>query len=194
MRTIVGVQLSGGGTMQVLGVPAGSPELRSRIGYVSQSPSVYGDLSVAANLRYFASILLPGDRELARARCEEALEAVDLTPLADRRVDTLSGGEASRASLAVALLGDPDLLVLDEPTVGLDPVLRRDLWAFFDELAGRGITLLVSSHVMDEAERCDDLLLMRNGTILFHGATPDLLVTTGQPDVESAFLNLVEGS
>ena len=194
MRTIVGVQLSGSGTMQVLGVPAGSPELRSRIGYVSQSPSVYGDLSVAANLRYFASILLPGDRELARARCEEALEAVDLTPLADRRVDTLSGGEASRASLAVALLGDPDLLVLDEPTVGLDPVLRRDLWAFFDELAGRGITLLVSSHVMDEAERCDDLLLMRNGTILFHGATPDLLVTTGQPDVESAFLNLVEGS
>ena len=194
MRTIVGVQLSGGGTMQVLGVPAGSPELRSRIGYVSQSPSVYGDLSVAANLRYFASILLPGDRELARARCEEALEAVDLTPLADRRVDTLSGGEASRASLAVALLGDPDLLVLDEPTVGLDPVLRRDLWAFFDELAGRGITLLVSSHVMDEAERCDDLLLMRNGTILFHGAAPDLLVTTGQPDVESAFLNLVEGS
>ncbi len=194
MRTIVGVQLSGGGTVQVLGVPAGSPELRPRIGYVSQSPSVYGDLSVGANLRYFAAILLPGKRELARARCDEALEAVDLTPLADRRVDTLSGGEASRVSLAVALLGDPDLLVLDEPTVGLDPVLRRDLWAFFDELAGRGITLLVSSHVMDEAERCDDLLLMRNGTILFHGATPDLLVTTGQPDVESAFLNLVEGS
>lgn len=194
MRTVVGVQRAGSGTVEVLGLPAGSAPLRPRIGYVSQSPSVYGDLSVEANLSYFASVLLPGEKQLARRRCAEALAAVDLTELSDRRVESLSGGERSRVSLAVALLGEPELLVLDEPTVGLDPVLRRDLWRFFAELAARGVTLLVSSHVMDEAERCDDLLLMRTGDILFHGATPDLLTSTGQPDVESAFLALVEGS
>ncbi len=105
---------------------------------------------------------------------------------------TLSGGELSRASLATALLGEPELLVLDEPTVGLDPVLRRDLWRTFRSLAAKGTTLLVSSHVMDEADRCDRLLLMREGTILADETPRSLRERTGGESLDEAFLALVE--
>jgi len=187
MRSVVGVQIVAGGAVTVLGLPAGHAKLRSRIGYVTQAPSVYDDLSVAENLRFFARVL--GVPEADVARCAEA---VDLSALRDKVVNQLSGGEQSRVSLAVALLGAPELLVLDEPTVGLDPVLRRDLWAQFHRLADEGTAVFVSSHVMDEAERCDRLLLMRDGRLLADDTPRELLERTGADDIEDAFLTLVE--
>ncbi|WP_122816206.1 ABC transporter ATP-binding protein [Nocardioides pantholopis] len=186
MRCLVGVQKVAGGTVAVLGEPAGSTALRSRVGYVTQAASVYDDLTVAENLRFFARVL-----GVAADRVDTALAAVDLEDHRDQVVGTLSGGQRSRASLAVALLGEPALLVLDEPTVGLDPVLRRDLWALFHRLADRGTAVVVSSHVMDEAERCDRLLLMREGRILADGTPAAIKVRTGAADVEGAFLALV---
>ncbi|MEU0644574.1 ABC transporter ATP-binding protein [Streptomyces umbrinus] len=195
MRSIVGTQAKVTGTLDVLGLPAGHAALRSRIGYVTQAPSVYDDLTVRQNLDYFAAILDPG-RAAAERRHENVTHAiadVDLTSHTDALAGNLSGGQRSRVSLAVALLGTPELLVLDEPTVGLDPVLRRDLWQLFHTIAAdRGATLLVSSHVMDEAERCHRLLLMREGEILADD-TPDALRTqTGTDTVEAAFLHLVD--
>jgi ABC-2 type transport system ATP-binding protein len=187
IRAVVGVQRIGKGTVEVLGQPAGSADLRRRVGYVTQAPSVYADLTVEANVRYFAAVL-----GVPAARGQAALDAVGL---ADRRRDLvgrLSGGQRSRVSLACALLGKPELIVLDEPTVGLDPVLRRDLWRLFHELADGGTTLLVSSHVMDEADRCDRLLLIRDGRLVAD-ETPDALRRhTHTQDLETAFLRIVE--
>jgi ABC-2 type transport system ATP-binding protein len=187
MRAVVGVQIVESGRIDVLGRSAGAPELRSRIGYVTQAPSVYGDLSVRENLRYFARVLGVGHE-----RIEAAIETVALGEQGDQVVSSLSGGQSARVSLATALLGEPDVLVLDEPTVGLDPVLRRDLWATFRDLAAAGATLLVSSHVMEEAEHCDELLLMRDGDLLA-GESPDALrERTGHHDLDEAFLALIE--
>ncbi|MFG3247445.1 ABC transporter ATP-binding protein [Streptomyces sp. NPDC048187] len=195
MRAIVGTQAKVTGTLDVLGRPAGHPALRTRIGYVTQAPSVFDDLTVRQNLDYFAEILAPG-RAAAAHRREDVTRAVadvDLTAHADALAGNLSGGQRSRVSLAVALLGAPELLVLDEPTVGLDPVLRRDLWALFHSLAAdRGATLLVSSHVMDEAERCDRLLLMREGEVLADDTPDALRGRTDSETVEDAFLHLVD--
>ncbi|WP_327638173.1 ABC transporter ATP-binding protein [Kribbella sp. NBC_00482] len=187
IRAIVGLQARVTGDVSVLGLPAGAPKLRGRIGYVTQEPSVYGDLTVTENLRFFAAVL-----GVPSSDVERVVEAVDLTSHADARVDQLSGGQRSRASLAAALLGSPELLVLDEPTVGLDPVLRRDLWNLFHQLAEAGSTLLVSSHVMDEASRCDRLLLMRDGELLADDTPQDLLLSAGTSDIEQAFLTLID--
>ncbi len=187
IRAIVGLQARVTGDVSVLGLPAGAPKLRGRIGYVTQEPSVYGDLTVTENLRFFAAVL-----GVAAADVDRVIDAVDLRSHADDRVDRLSGGQQSRASLAAALLGDPELLVLDEPTVGLDPVLRRDLWNLFHSLADAGATLLVSSHVMDEASRCDRLLLMRDGDLLADDTPQTLLDSAGTTDMEQAFLTLIE--
>ena len=189
MRCLVGVQVVAGGSVDVLGLPAGHPRLRDRVGYVTQAPSVYDDLTVTENLRFFARVLGVDASEVDRC-----IDAVDLGSHRDRVVRRLSGGQRSRASLAVALLGSPELLVLDEPTVGLDPVLRRDLWAMFHRLADGGAAVLVSSHVMDEAERCDRLLLMREGRLLAAETPQELLETTRTQDVEDAFLSLVDGA
>ncbi|WP_033212648.1 ABC transporter ATP-binding protein, partial [Streptomyces wedmorensis] len=197
MRAIVGTQARVGGTLQVLGRPAGDPALRSRIGYVTQAPSVYDDLTVRQNLDYFAAVLLPGRalRHDRRAAVDRAITDVDLTSHADFLAGRLSGGQRSRVSLAVALLGTPELLVLDEPTVGLDPVLRRDLWDLFHQIAAdRGTTLLVSSHVMDEAERCHRLLLMREGEILADDTPENLRRRNDTATVEEAFLRLVDAA
>ncbi|HYJ76000.1 MAG TPA: ABC transporter ATP-binding protein [Kineosporiaceae bacterium] len=191
LRCIVGVQQVAGGEVTVLGHPAGSRQLRRSIGYVTQTASVYGDLTVTENLDYVAAVL--GLRGAARrADVARVLELVSLTDHAGARVDRLSGGQLSRVSLGAALLGTPELLVLDEPTVGLDPVLRRDLWNLFHRLAADGATLLVSSHVMDEASRCDRLLLMREGRILADDTPQGVLASTGADDVEQAFLILVD--
>lgn len=206
MRAVVGTQARATGTLTVLGRPAGDPSLRARIGYVTQAPSVYDDLTVRQNLDYFAAVLRPGraHHDTRAASVARALADVDLTSHADALAGNLSGGQRSRVSLAVALLGTPELLVLDEPTVGLDPVLRRDLWELFHRLAAdRGVTLLVSSHVMDEAERCHRLLLMRDGEILGGAASPDgyggdtpeaLRRRHDTATVEEAFLRLVDAA
>jgi ABC-2 type transport system ATP-binding protein len=188
MRAVVGVQVVTSGTVEVLGLPAGDKRLRDRVGYVTQAPSVYEDLTAAENLRFFARVL-----GVPRDEVDRTLETVDLGRARDQVVARLSGGQRPRVSLAVALLGSPELLVLDEPTVGLDPVLRRDLWAMFHRLADDGTAVLVSSHVMDEAERCDRLLLMRDGTLLATETPHALLSRTRTTDVEGAFLRLVEG-
>ena len=187
MRAIVGVQIVADGTVTVLGRPAGSAPLRGRVGYMTQQASTYEDLSVRANLRYFARV-----RGAPASEVEHVLERTDLRAQADQLARTLSGGQANRVSLAAAMLGSPDLLVLDEPTVGLDPVLRADLWDIFRGLAESGTTLLVSSHVMDEATRCDRLLLMREGEVIADLTPEELLASTGARSAEEAFLSIIE--
>ncbi len=187
MRSIVGVQIVRSGTVGVLGEPAGSPRLRQRVGYVTQAPSVYSDLSVRENLHYFRRVL-----GVAPARVEDVIDTVSLGNYAERMISTLSGGERARVSLATAMLGEPELLVLDEPTVGLDPVLRRELWQQFERLARSGVTLLISSHVMDEAARCESLLLMRDGDLLAATTPGELRLETGTENLEDAFLSLIE--
>ena len=186
MRAIVGVQVVQSGSVSVLGRPAGSAELRRRVGYVTQDASVYDDLTVRQNLDYFRVVLGAGRSDVTRV-----IDQTDLGASARQLTGSLSGGQRSRVSLAVALLGSPDLLVLDEPTVGLDPVLRRDLWSLFHRLAATGTSLLVSSHVMDEAARCDRLLLMRDGAVLADDTPAGLLVATGAADIDAAFLHLI---
>ena len=186
MRAIVGVQRVAGGRVEVFGQPAGSSALRHRIGYVTQAASVYDDLTVRQNLAYFRRVLGAGHDDV-----ERAIAATDLGENAGQLVGTLSGGQRSRVSLAAALLGSPDLLVLDEPTVGLDPLLRVELWTLFHRLADSGTSLLISSHVMDEATRCDRLLLMREGAILADQTPEGLLRETGAEDAEGAFLALL---
>jgi ABC-2 type transport system ATP-binding protein len=186
MRSVVGAQIVASGTVDVLGRPAGSPQLRSRVGYQTQAPSVYPDVTVGENLDYFAAILGVG-----RERVRDVVEVVGLTGHEAQLAGTLSGGEVARLSLAAALLGEPEVLILDEPTVGLDPVLRRDLWQTFHGLAAAGATVLVSSHVMDEADRCDRLLLLREGSVLATGTPDELRASTGTSDLGDAFLALV---
>ncbi len=186
MRSIVGVQRVESGSVTVLGEPGGSAAIRHRVGYSTQSPSAYDDLSIIENLRYFAAML-----DVDRRRVAAVLERVDLVEQATRVVGSLSGGQRSRVSLAIALLADPAVLVLDEPTVGLDPELREQLWDTFRTLASDGATLLVSSHVMDEAARCDRLLLMLDG-VLVDVTTPDAMRETwGSDDLDKCFLRLV---
>jgi ABC-2 type transport system ATP-binding protein len=189
MRAIVGVQIVAAGRVEVLGEPAGSPGLRPRVGYVTQSPSVYGDLSVAENLHYFGALCGAGEERIA-----ETIATVGLGGVEEQITGSLSGGQRSRVSLATALLQRPEVLILDEPTVGLDPVLRADLWRTFDRLAGAGVTLLVSSHVMDEASECDELLLMRDGAVLRQTTPEALRAETGKQDLGKAFLAVIEAA
>jgi ABC-2 type transport system ATP-binding protein len=186
MRALVGVQIVKAGDVTVLGHPAGSKELRRKVGYATQNPAVYVDLTVLENLRYFASVL-----GAPRGDADRVIDEVGLGESRDQLVGSLSGGQRGRASLAVALLGSPELVVLDEPTVGLDPVLREELWEMFHELAGNDATLLVSSHVMDEAARCERLLLLRDGHLLADDTPDGLRARTATDDLDEAFLRLI---
>jgi ABC-2 type transport system ATP-binding protein len=188
IRAIVGVQIVKSGTVTVLGEPAGSTALRRTVGYVTQAPSVYADLSVRENARYFATL-----HGLGAAAADRAIADVGLAGAAGQLVGNLSGGQRSRASLACAMIGTPRLLVLDEPTVGQDPVLREDLWAQFHALAANGTTLLVSSHVMDEAGRCDRLLLIREGVLIGDDTPAGIRAQAGTQDLDQAFLTLIRG-
>ena len=187
MRAIVGVQQVESGSVDVLGRAAGTPELRSYVGYMTQDLSVYRDLTVRENLRYFARLLGTSPR-----RVDDVIAMVDLESETERTLERMSGGQQARVSLATALLGSPSVLVLDEPTVGLDPLLRRSLWKLFRDLAADGHTLLVSSHVMDEAAHCDRLVLLREGRVLASDSPQALLVSTGEADLEAAFVALIE--
>lgn len=189
MRAIVGTQIIRSGTVVVLGRPAGSPDLRRRIGYVTQAPSVYPDLTVAENVSYFGALY--GKK---RAAVADTLATVGLTDHRNNRAGALSGGQLGRVSLACALVGDPELLVLDEPTVGLDPLLRAELWARFRAMADRGTTLIVSSHVMDEADHCDRLVLLREGRVVALSTPAELRRQTGESGLENAFLQLIRTS
>jgi ABC-2 type transport system ATP-binding protein len=186
LRAIVGVQRVRSGRVRVLGEPAGSVSLRHKIGYVTQAPSVYADLTVLQNVRYFAGLY-----RLGVTAAEVAVDRVGLSSQAHQLVGTLSGGQHSRCSLACALVGQPELLVLDEPTVGQDPVLRDELWAQFRALADAGTTLVVSSHVMDEANRCDRLVLIREGRITADDTPAAVKAAAGTDDLDEAFLTLV---
>jgi ABC-2 type transport system ATP-binding protein len=190
MRTIVGRQKITRGSVSVLDMPAGSSSLRRRLSYMTQEVSVYEDLTVHENLHYFAT-MNGQNRAEAKKTVHDVLQTIDMADRAEQLVSSLSGGQKQRVSLAVALLGHPELLVLDEPTVGLDPVLREQLWQLFHRLAGSGTTVIVSSHVMDEAERCDDLLLIRDGQLLAHDTPAELCRQTGSKTVEQSFLKLV---
>jgi ABC-2 type transport system ATP-binding protein len=187
MRSIVGTQIVRSGVVTVLGAPAGSAELRPRIGYMTQAPSVYGDLTARENLDYFARVL-----DAAADHVRGVVETIGLSEHAGQRVERLSGGQRARVSLGTALLGSPEVLVLDEPTVGLDPLLRNELWQHFHALADAGVSLLVSSHIMEEAARCDRLLLMREGAILAITTPDELRRRTGTDDLEQAFTRLIE--
>ena len=187
MRAIVGSQRDVTGEITVLGQRAGTASLRSEVGYVTQAPSVYTDLTARENLGYFARVV-----GAPTARVQEVISTVGLDEHADRPAQHLSGGQRARVSLGVALLGTPRLLVLDEPTVGLDPLIRQELWAEFHRLAGEGVTLLVSSHVMDEAAQCDDLLLLREGRVVSQSSPAQLLAQTGAADMSDAFLRIIE--
>jgi ABC-2 type transport system ATP-binding protein len=189
IRSIVGTQTIAAGTVTVLGRPAGCAELRHRVGYVTQDPTIYADLRVVDNVRYFASLYGAGAPD-----ADEAIANVGLNDHRSALCGNLSGGQRTRVSLACALVAHPDLLVLDEPTVGLDPVLRVDLWEQFHHLARRGTTLLVTSHVMDEAAHCAELLLLREGRLLAHTTPTKLREDTGCPSLEEAFLSVIRHS
>ncbi|SCL23768.1 ABC transporter ATP-binding protein [Micromonospora inyonensis] len=189
MRAVVGVQTVSSGTVTVLGRPAGTAALRRQVGYLTQAPSVYADLTVRENVRYFAAVHGRG-----RADADRAVAEVGLTEAAGQLAGALSGGQRSRVSLACVLVGQPELVVLDEPTVGQDPVLRADLWARFHELAAAGTTLLVSSHVMDEAARCDRLLLIRQGRLLADDTPDGVRAAAGVTDLDEAFLRLIRAT
>ncbi|MDR7328637.1 ABC transporter ATP-binding protein [Corynebacterium guangdongense] len=188
LRAIIGVQKFSSGSIELLGRPAGHPELRRRVAYTSQSLSIYRDISVRANVEYFAALA-----GASAADARQALARVEMAEYAQRRVDSLSGGQASRVSLACALVGAPEFLILDEPTVGLDPVTRRALWETFHAIAAGGATLLISSHVMDEAARCDAVMLLRDGRLLAHAPIAEIERSTGTTTAEDAFLALIEG-
>jgi ABC-2 type transport system ATP-binding protein len=132
--------------------------------------------------------------EVSREKVAEVIDLVGLTENRKQLASSLSGGERTRLGLASALLGNPDILILDEPTVGLDPVLRIELWKIFHQLAEQGKTLIISSHVMDEADRCENLLLLRDGKVLAQGTPQELRTITGAPDMESAFVSLVSST
>jgi ABC-2 type transport system ATP-binding protein len=186
MRAMVGAQRITDGSITVFGEAAGARSLRRRIGYVTQSLSIYPDLSTVENVRYFAAMYGVGSD-----RMREVISAVGLTTKKFEAAGNLSGGQQGRVSLACALVCDPDLLILDEPTVGLDPVLRAELWEQFGAYADRGKTLLVSSHAMDEARHCTELILMRDGAILGHATPDDIMRRTDCADLEAAFISLV---
>jgi ABC-2 type transport system ATP-binding protein len=190
IRSIVGRQRISGGSITINGLPAGSAGLRSQMSYMTQEVSIYSDLTVRENLRYFATMFGIARKDI-NPLINDILKTIDMTKNIHQLSSKLSGGQKQRLSLAVALIGYPKLMVLDEPTVGLDPVLRDQLWKLFHELARKGTTLIISSHVMDEAERCDDLLLIRDGELLAHGSPKALCEKTGTKSVEQSFLKLV---
>ena len=185
LRCLVGAQRVTEGRALVLGLPAGARALRARVGYVPAAPAVYPDLDARANLRYFARVL-----RAPAERIERAVELVGLAGLRAAPAGALPPGELARLALATALLGEPELLALDEPTADLDPADRAELWDLLHRLAAAGATVLVSSHVSDEATRCSRLLALRAGALIADDTPAGLRSATGTGDLEEAFVRL----
>jgi ABC-2 type transport system ATP-binding protein len=189
IKCIVGCLKAPPHAVKVLGYEAGSVQLRQHVAYMTQELSVYTDLTVGENLIYFSR--MQGQSKSAAAKTVKALlGALDMPDKGSALVSSLSGGQKQRVSLAVALIGSPKLMVLDEPTVGLDPVLRDRLWELFHSLAAHGTSLIISSHSMGEAQRCEDLVLLREGRVVAHSSPQELMQATGSSSVEAAFLKL----
>ncbi len=186
IRSFVGLIAPDSGEVRVFGEPVPSPLVTNRVGYMTQSAALYEDLTVRENLLFFARLF--GVSGSAVARVREVLDLVDLTSRADSPVRTLSGGMRQRASLATALVHEPGLMLLDEPTVGVDPELRLTLWDHFDRLNAQGKTFLISTHVMDEAERCGRVGLLRAGRLLAEGSPRELKERAGASTLEEAYL------
>lgn len=182
MRMIVGTQAKVTGDVQVLGLPAGHPDLRRRVTYATQAASIFEDLTVKENLDYIRRIY-----GLSLQEQDSIVEKLELQKCTDRVCGQLSGGQRSRVSLAVALLPHPELMILDEPTVGLDPLLRQQLWDLFHELAEAGTTLLISSHMLDEADHCERILFVRDGRVM-QTTHDEILAQTGSNSMDEAFL------
>jgi ABC-2 type transport system ATP-binding protein len=184
IRLLMGLASATSGSARVLGVDMPSRSNLTRIGYMTQSDGIYPELSVWENLSFFASLYGQTDK----AQMKQALELVELHARLGTPALDLSGGMRRRLSMACALVHKPTVMFLDEPTVGVDPALRVQFWSHFRELAAAGATLLVSSHVMDEADRCDELLFIREGKVLAQGAPKELRKRAGTNDLEAAFL------
>jgi ABC-2 type transport system ATP-binding protein len=192
IRTVAGLVRPTSGQLQVLGsaVPAQVERVRPLIGYMPQLQGLYADLSIWENAQFFASIFGLKDAAARNARVAEVLELVELLSRKSSLVSTISGGMRQRLSLACALLHNPRLLLLDEPTVGIDPELRQTFWSYFRVLNEQGVTIVVSSHVMDEADRCDRLGLVRSGKLLAAGTPAEIRRAGGDENLERAFLAL----
>ena len=184
IRAIVGLVAPDSGTVTVLGRRMPDLNVLSSVGYMTQAAALYPDISVEENLRFFAAI------SGADSNVDEVLKVVELEPRRKSVVATLSGGMRQRCSLACALVHRPRLLLLDEPTVGVDPQLRVQFWEHFRDMAAAGTTILVSSHVMDEAERCQRLGLIRFGKLLGEGTPNEVRAAAGTNNLEEAFLKL----
>jgi ABC-2 type transport system ATP-binding protein len=184
IRAIVGLVAPDSGTVTVLGRRIPDLDILAKVGYMTQQAALYPDLSVEENLRFFAAI------SGSDGNVTDVLKTVDLGQRRKSVVSRLSGGMRQRCSLAVALVHRPKLLLLDEPTVGVDPQLRVHFWEHFREMAAAGTTILVSSHVMDEAERCQRLGLIRFGKLLTEGTPAEVRATAGTNNLEEAFLKL----
>jgi ABC-2 type transport system ATP-binding protein len=184
IRLLVGMTRATSGQAEVLGAAMPSRPTLARIGYMTQSDGIYPALTAGENARFFAALY-----GVTRAGAvAESLALVDLAGREDTVAGTLSGGQRRRLSLACALIHGPEVLFLDEPTVGVDPLLRVQFWGHFRALADAGTTIVVSSHVMDEAERCDELLFVRGGRIIARGTATSLREAAGTSDLEAAFL------
>jgi ABC-2 type transport system ATP-binding protein len=192
IRMVAGLVRPTSGALTVLGhpVPAQADKVRYRLGYMTQLQALYGDLSVWENIQFFARIFGLDDKKARDLRCDEVLDLVELGPRKGSLTGNLSGGLKQRLSLACALVHNPELLLLDEPTVGVDPELRQSFWGYFRTLNERGVTIVVSSHVMDEADRCDRLGLMRNGKVLAVGTPAEIREQGASDNLEDAFLTL----
>ena len=185
IRLLTGLASATSGTVKVLGVAMPSRTNLARIGYMTQSDGIYPELSVWENLSFFAALY----GETDKARLHATLELVELDARAGTPAQNLSGGMRRRLSMACALAHHPSVIFLDEPTVGVDPAVRAQFWDHFHRLAADGATLLVSSHVMDEADRCDELLFVRDGQVLANGTPAELRSRAGTENLEAAFLS-----
>jgi ABC-2 type transport system ATP-binding protein len=192
IRLLVGLLRPRLGTIRVLGLRP-SPKVAHLIGYMPQLPSLYGELSIIQNVDFFARIYRLTDRAERKRRVEEVIKLVDMWEHRHKNVMSLSGGMKQRVSMVCALVHNPPLLFLDEPTVGLDPELRVTFWDYFSSLTRQGITLIISSHTMDDAAHCDRLAFMRGGKFVAQGSPAELKQATGQPEasLEDAFLYFV---